>query len=143
MSGSDRLQSLIRDLGSIQDRQERIQALISLAEEFDEVPESIATRPYDDSRRVPGCESEVFAWVVAEEGRLYPYFAVENPQGLSARALAVLLKRGLSGELISAYQRLDESLVAQVFGQELSMGKTLGLTMMVRITQSLALKAVN
>ena len=84
----DRLERLIATLETL-DRSDRIQMLIELAGQFKPVPSRIAQRPYPAERRVPGCESEAYVWSEPEpEGILTYYFAVENPQGISAMALA-------------------------------------------------------
>ncbi|MBV6458446.1 MAG: hypothetical protein HONBIEJF_01574 [Fimbriimonadaceae bacterium] len=124
----------------LSDRSERIQALISLAERFRDVPPEVAHRPFEESHRVPGCESEAFVWVVPNGEALDVHFAVENPQGLSAKALATILSEGLSGQPASEYGKLSDDLVTAIFGNELSMGKTLGLTMMIQMAKSLAAK---
>lgn len=123
-------------------RDDRIQALISLAKRFQSVPDEIAVRPFDESHRVPGCESEAFVWVLLEAGRLRIEFAVENPQGVSAQALAVLLKEGLDSEEPVVAKGLDDDIVFLMFGRELSMGKSLGLTNMVRAVRARALSLV-
>ena len=74
------------------DRVDRILALISLSKNFKQVSDEAASRPYQESHRIPGCESEVFAWVTTVSGLLRVDFAIENQQGVSAMALAVLLK---------------------------------------------------
>lgn len=134
-----RIEEKLGLLALLPDRDDRIQALISLAKGFQSVPPSVASRPFDESHRVPGCESEAFVWVFLESGRLQVEFAVENPQGLSAQALAVMLKDGLDGEDPSVAERLDDEIVYLMFGRELSMGKSLGLTNMVRSVRSMAL----
>jgi cysteine desulfuration protein SufE len=118
------------------DRGERIDALIALAERFREVPERVARRPFDDAARVPGCESQ--AYVFAEEradGTLDFHFAVENPQGLSAKAFATVLADSLSGEALERVAAVPASVVERLFGRELSMGKNLGLTGMLQSVQ--------
>lgn len=120
------------------DRQERIHALIALAERFQDVPADVAQRPFAETHRVPGCESEAFVWVVSRGDVLDLYFAVENAQGLSAKALATILTEGLSGEPASEYAKVSDELVTAIFGNELSMGKTLGLTMMIQMAKAQA-----
>jgi cysteine desulfuration protein SufE len=118
------------------DRGERIDALIALAERFREVPERVARRPFDEAARVPGCESQ--AYVFAEEradGTLDFHFAVENPQGLSAKAFATVLADSLSGEALERVAAVPASVVERLFGRELSMGKNLGLTGMLQSVQ--------
>src|SRR4051812_29048444 len=89
---SARLYSAIEDLSLLADRQERIDYLISLAEEFQnaDVPRTAETR-------VPGCESEVYISATpAGEGFKFN-IAVDNPHGVSAKALAALLDQTFSG----------------------------------------------
>ena len=54
---------------------------------------------------------------------------------------AEILRRGLDGEPVSAALSLEDSLVYEVFGHELSMGKRMGLMEMVRMTKLLAARA--
>ena len=114
------------------DRAGRIEALIAFAEGYREVPASIAARPYPERNKVPACESQ--AYVFAEprlDGSLDFHFAVENPQGISAKALAAILGRTLSGAPIEAVTRVPVEVVEQLFGRELSLGKSLGLSGML------------
>ena len=121
----------ISDLKTL-DRQDRIEALIALGEEFkNPSPQDL---PRTDASRVPGCESEAYVSRTAEGYR----FAVDNPQGISAMALAVLLQDGLKNATADEIGKLSEDLVYDVFGRELSMGKSLGLTNMVRVVKALA-----
>ncbi|HRI45206.1 MAG TPA: SufE family protein [Fimbriimonadaceae bacterium] len=134
-----RLQALLDDLEMFPDRADRIQMLIGLGERFVDVDSKVASRPFDERHRVPACESEVFVWVTKRaDGTLEPHFAVENPQGISAKALAVLLKEGLTGATSSEIAALPDDVVYQVFGNELSMGKSLGLIGMIRHLKALA-----
>ena len=72
--------------------------LLDYAERFKEVPPEVATRPFDKSHLVPQCESEAYAWAVPQpDGTLKLHFAVENPSGVSAKALAAILDKTLSG----------------------------------------------
>ena len=75
------------------DRSQRIQMLIDIGEKYREVPPAIAQRPFDESRRVPACESQAFVWAVDENDSVKYYFAVENPQGVSAKATAAIRSR--------------------------------------------------
>lgn len=129
------LVSLLRDL----DRSSRIDCLISIADRFQEVPERVAIRPFPAEHKVPACESEAFLWAEPiEGGRLKFHFAVENPQGISAKAMAVILDDGLSGEAPEAVLSVDGELVYEIFGRELSMGKSMGLMGMVSMVQNSA-----
>ena len=55
-------------------------------------PPGIATRPFDPSHQVPQCESDAYVWAQKlPDGTMKYYFAVENPSGISAKALAAIL----------------------------------------------------
>ena len=137
----DKLAKLLETLASIPDRGERIQMLIGIAERFKKVkvPESIATRPYPEDHKVPGCESQAYVWALENpDGTLKFYFAVENPQGISAMATAVILDETLSGAPPGQVAEVPQDIVYKVFGRELSMGKSMGLMGMVSMVNNLA-----
>lgn len=120
-------------------REERIDALISVADGFREVPSDVAERPFPEDRRVPACESEAFVWAVdRDDGTCDFHFAVENPQGISAKAMAALLGRMFSGRPLEEVAALDESLIDEVFGEGLSARKSLGLGGMIGMVRSAA-----
>lgn len=123
-----KLQAILDDLAMFPDRADRIEALIELSREY--VHPSEAEVPRTEKARVPGCESEVF---MALDGRRFR-FAVDNPQGVSAMALVRLLDQGLDSEVAE----VPDELVYEVFGRELSMGKSMGLTNMVRMVRDAA-----
>jgi cysteine desulfuration protein SufE len=126
------------------DRTDRIQMLVETAERFRPVPPRIAVHPYPKERRVPGCESEAYVWTEPNpDGTLAYYFAVENPQGISARALSVILAESLSGAPPDEVAAVPADIIFRVFGRELSMGKSLGLMNMVNMVRALTLKAVS
>lgn len=131
-----KLMDLLNLLGSME-RRERMELLIDLADKFKEPPLRIATRPYPEGRRVPGCESEAYVWADEQPDRtLKYYFAVENPQGVSAKATAVILDKVLSGAPLDQIVRVPPDVIYQIFGKELSMGKNLGLTNMLVMCQA-------
>jgi cysteine desulfuration protein SufE len=134
----DRLERLLAALDTL-DRGDRIQMLIEFAGQFRPVPSRIAQRPYPAEHRVPGCESEVYVWAEPEpKGGLTYYFAVENPQGISAMALAGILGSSLSGAALDEVAAVPADLVYRIFGRELSMGKSLGLMGMVNMVRAAA-----
>ncbi len=136
-----KLQELLEDFESIVDRNERVEMLIDFADRFTEVPPRIATRPFPEDHRVPHCESEAYVW--AEElpdGTLKYYFAVENPQGLSAKALSAILDETLSGAPLEQVVQVPEDIVYRIFGRELSMGKGLGLTGILGMAKGFAIR---
>lgn len=131
----EKLADLLEMIGSVGDRTERIELLISLGEKFKGVPESVATRPYPEDRKVPACESEAYVFAVPRpDGTLDFHYAVENPQGISAMATAVILKDACSGAPLDRVAAISTDIVYTIFGNELSMGKSMGLTGMVRMT---------
>lgn len=134
-----KLQEFLDDLAMFEDRAERIDALISIGQRFKN-PDAVSL-PRIPETRVPGCESEVYvSSTPMDQGRRF-VIAVDNPQGISAMALAQILDENLSGEPESEFESLSEELVYEVFGRELSMGKSLGLTNMVRMVKQEAMKS--
>jgi cysteine desulfuration protein SufE len=136
----EKLSNLLETLASIPDRGERIQMLIGIAERFKKVkvPESIATRPYPEDHKVPGCESQAYVWALENpDGSLKFYFAVENPQGISAMATAVILGETLSGAPLDQIVRIPQDVIYTIFGNELSMGKSMGLMNLIGMVQHL------
>ena len=133
-----KLQEVI-DMFEMFDPADRTSMLLSYADQFREVPPSVATRPFPASHRVPQCESDAYAWAVRRpDGSLDLYFAVENPSGVSARALGAILQKTLSGLPAGEVATVDASIVERVFRQNISMGKGLGLMSMVQAVQALA-----
>jgi cysteine desulfuration protein SufE len=138
-----KLANTLDTLDLITDRNERIQLLIDIAERFKDVPPRIAQRPFAEDCRVPACESEAYVWGEPRpDGTLDFHFAVENPQGISAKAMAVLLGDSLSGAPLDQVAALPQDVVYRVFGRELSMGKSMGLMGMVSMVNNLAKKQI-
>jgi len=134
----ERLEQLVTTLESVE-REDRINMLIEIAGGFTPVPPRIAQRPFPASRRVPGCESEAYLWAeAAADGTLTFYFAVENPQGISAMALAAILASSLSGAPLDEIAAVPADVIYRIFGRELSMGKSLGLMGMVNMVRAAA-----
>jgi cysteine desulfuration protein SufE len=118
------------------DRTERMETLVDYADRFVEVPASIATRPFDERHRAPRCESEAYVWAVDRpDGGLDLHFAVENPQGLSAKAWAVILTETASGAQPEQLMAIDPEVIYSIFGRDLSMGKGQGLLGMLELVQ--------
>lgn len=134
-----KLAETVELLELLPERGDRIEFLIDVADRFREVAPEIASRPFPEPHRVPACESEAFVWATErDDGGLDFHFAVENPQGISAMAMAVLLAEGLSGEDPERVAGLSGNLVYDVFGRELSMGKSMGLMGMVGMVANAA-----
>jgi cysteine desulfuration protein SufE len=108
------------------DRADRIEMLIAIGEEFQNPSQD--EFPRNDSCRVPGCESEAFV-AMDRDGHLK--IAIDNPQGISAMAMAQIILQGFSGATPEQVRLVPEEIVYRVFGRELSMGKSMGLTGMV------------
>ena len=125
------LSKMLGELDSL-DRVERAHYLLELSDEFAEVPGEIATRPFAEDRRVPKCESEAFVWAQEQDdGTLKFHYAVENPLGISARAIGVILDETMSGQPLDQVANVSPDIVHRIFGRQLSMGKGEGLAAMV------------
>lgn len=135
----EKLQEFLEMLSFMEDRAERIEMLISTADQFKSVPAEIASPPYAEAHRVPGCESEAFSFSAErDDGTLDFYFAVQNPQGISAMCMAVILTDACSGAPLDQVLAVNEDVIYEVFGRELSMGKSMGLMGMVGIMKNQA-----
>ena len=140
---SGKLASFLGLFESIGSRQDRIELLIDTADRFRDVPPEVAQRPFDSRHLVPNCESEAYFWPVArEDGTLDLHFAVENPQGISARAMAVILSETLSGAPLEELAEVADDLPYEIFGRELSMGKNMGLNGMVAMVRIAARRSL-
>ena len=110
------------------DRGERTERLIEYADEFVDVPQDVATRPFPEERRAPRCESEAYVFATDNpDGTLTYHFAVENPQGVSAKAWAAILAETLSGQPLERVLAVHGDVIFDLFGKELSMGKGQGM----------------
>ena len=78
-------------------------------------------------------------WAVRKpDGTLKLHFAVENPSGISAKALAAILDRSLSGLPAAEIAEVTPDIVEAIFRQNISMGKGMGLMSMVQAVRALA-----
>lgn len=120
------------------DPADRANLLIGFADKFKEVAPDVAARPFPRSHQVPQCESEAYVWATLQPDRTLKLdFAVENPSGISAKALAVILDSVYSGQPAEDILSLDSDIVERVFRQNISMGKGMGLKSMVLAAQAL------
>jgi cysteine desulfuration protein SufE len=134
-----RLRDLLEVFDGIDDMEQRMSMLVSYAEKFKEVPPSVATPPYPEDARVPFCESEAFVWALPEPGgKLKFHFAVGNPSGISAKALAAILEKTISGALASEIAAVTPDIVTRIFRQNISMGKGMGLMGIVERVRDMA-----
>jgi cysteine desulfuration protein SufE len=136
------LQDLLDVFATLDDQAERAQVLISYSDQFKGVPPEVATRPFAKDHLVPACESEAYVWAVLQpDGTMKLHFAVENPSGISARALATILDKTLSGLTPKEIATVSPEIVERVFRQNISMGKGMGLMSMVGAVRTLAQRA--
>ena len=136
------LQDLLDTFATFDDQSERAQVLISFADAFKPVPPEVATRPFGKDHLVPACESEAYVWArLQPDGKMNLYFAVENPSGISAKALATMLTKTLSGLTPAEIATVSPEIVERLFRQNISMGKGMGLMSMVGAVRTLALRA--
>lgn len=134
----EKLQAVI-DMFAMFDPADRTNMLLSYADQFREVPPEIASRPFPTSHQVPQCESDAYVWAMKQPGgTLKFHFAVENPSGVSAKALAAILDKTLSGLPPAEIAQIDCSIVERLFRQNISMGKGMGLMSMVEAVRALA-----
>jgi len=118
------------------DRGMRAEMLIEYADQFESVPATVASRPFPESARAPRCESEAYVFATDRpDGTLDLWFAVENPQGLSAKAWAVILKDTLAGQPLEQVARVPQETIFKIFGRDISLGKGQGLIGMLDVVQ--------
>jgi len=142
MALPQKLVDLLDMLAMFSDPVDRSTLLIGYADKYREVPASVASRPFPESHKVPHCESDAYVWVVPDgRGGLKLHFAVENPSGVSAKALAAILDTTLSGLPPEEVAQVTPDIVERIFRQNISMGKGMGLMAMVQAVQALARRA--
>ena len=136
------LRDVLDAFALVDDPVDRANLLISFADRFTPVPAEVATPPYPKDHLVPYCESEAYVWLVLQhDGTASLHFAVENPSGISAKALASILASTLSGLAPEEIEQVSPDIVEQIFRQNISMGKGMGLMAMVQAVQALARRA--
>ncbi len=137
------LTDILETFASFTDPADRASLLISFADQFEEVPPPVARRPFPKAHQVPQCESDAYVWAIPQEdGTLQLHFAVDNPSGISAKALATILEKTLSGRPPEEVAQVSPDIVEKIFRQNISMGKGLGLMSMVLAVQTLARRAM-
>jgi len=138
----DKLHALLEAFDEFPDPADRTDMLLSYADQFKDVPPEVARRPFAERHKVPQCESDAYAWAMARpDGTLKLHFAVENPSGISARALATILDRTLSGLPAGEIATVSSDIVERIFRRNISMGKGMGLMSMVDAVRALARRA--
>ncbi len=130
-----RLRELLLDFEPLP-RTERMEMLIDWADQFVEVDPAVATRPFPELNRAPRCESDAYVFATdRDDGTVDFHFAVENPQGLSAKAWGAILADTASGAPLEEVAAIDPEAIYQIFGRDLSMGKGQGLIGMLELLQ--------
>ncbi len=138
----DKLQTLLETFDEFPDPADRTDMLLSYADQFKEVPADVAARPFSEKNHIPQCESDAYIWALKmPDATLKLHFAVENPSGISARALATILDKTLSGLPAAEVATVDCDIVERIFRRNISMGKGMGLMAMVDAVRTLAKKA--
>ena len=140
----NKLQDLLDDFAFVDDRHERAALLVELADKFEDVPERVATRPFPEENHVQRCESD--AYVFAEDlpdHTVKFHFAVENPQGISAKAMSAILDEAASGQPLEEVATIPCDIVFTFFGKDISMGKGQGLMGIVSKVQEEARKRLS
>jgi cysteine desulfuration protein SufE len=142
MSYPQKLEQVLDTFDMFPDPSDRTGLLLSYSDQFKEVPAAVAQRPFPTSHQVPQCESDAYVWALKQpDGTLTLHFAVENPSGVSAKALAAILEKTLSGLPPSDIAAVDCGIVERIFRQNISMGKGMGLMAMVEAVRTLAKQA--
>ena len=127
------LKAIVEDFAFC-DRTERAELLIEFADKFKEVPGRIAERPFGEEHHVQRCESDAYIWAEdLPDGTVKFHFAVENPQGLSAKAWGVIMDETLSGQPLEQVAAVPCEVVFAIYGKDLSMGKGQGLMAMTDV----------
>jgi len=135
----ERLTALLKKFENADDLEMRTMSLLEYADKYRVVPPDVAVRPFQPGHRVHFCESEAYVWAVPRgNGTLDLHFAVENPSGVSAKALAAILSETLSGLTPDQILAVPDDLVQRVFRQNISMGKGMGLLSIVEMVKKLA-----
>jgi cysteine desulfuration protein SufE len=135
----DKLENLLAVLDSYGDEYSKADALIELSDQFETAPTEIASAPYPASNKVPACESEVYIFhKINGDNSIKYYFAVLNPQGISAKAFAVILDTCLSNVKLEIVAKVDDDIIKRIFGNGISMGKGMGLRSMLGVVKAIA-----
>lgn len=133
-----KLQDILADFEMI-GSSDRPMYLIDYADHFEDVPPHIAQRPFPEDHHVKECESDAYVFYEPRsDGTLDFYFAVENPQGVSAKAFSRILQETLSGQPAEKIAAVPSSIVTDLFGRGISMGKGMGLQGILRMVQYFA-----
>lgn len=133
----EKLQDIIDVFEFTPDRNDRYQLLIDYADRFKPVQESIAKRPFPESHRVPSCESQAFVFAETRpDGLLNFHFAVENPNGISAKAISAIMQDVASGTPLDEILAIDPDVVFKFFNRDqLGMARSEGLRGIIKFVK--------
>jgi len=127
MSLPPKIQEVLEDIEMVGENGRQMY-LIDYSNRFESVPESVATEPFNEKYHVKECESDAYVFPNPQpDGTLNFEFAVLNPQGVSARAFSKIIKEALDGQPLEVINAVPNSVVTDLFGKRLSMGRGLGL----------------
>jgi len=122
-----KLQEILSDFEMIS-ASDRPMYLIDYSDRFESVPAHLAQKPYPEENHVKECESDAYVFYEPrEDGTLDFHFAVNNPQGVSARAFSKILQDTLSGQPAEVINAVPGTIVNDLFGRGISMGKGMGM----------------
>ena len=139
----EKLQDILDLFQTMDEPEMRSMLLIDYADKFTDVPARIAKRPFGKEHQVPYCESEGYVWLEERPDKTIKlHFAVENPSGISAKALAAILDETLSGQPADVIAEVEPEIIYTFFGKNITMGKGQGLTALVTMVKSKAKKLI-
>ena len=132
-----KLQDILDMFEMTPDRNDRYQLLIEYAEKFKPVSSSIVSKPYPETHRVPSCESQAFVFPeIRPDGLLNFHFAVENPNGISAKAVSAFMQDVASGAPIDQILAIDPEIIFKLFNRDqLGIARSEGLRGIIKMVK--------
>lgn len=133
----EKLQDILDVFEMNPDRSNRYQLLIDFAEKFKPVSEKVVPRPYPESHRVPSCESQAFVFAEKRpDGLLNFHFAVENPNGISAKAVSAIMQDVASGASFDEILAIDPEIIFKFFSRDqLGIARSEGLRGIIKLVK--------
>lgn len=130
---------IVDSFRSINDEAERMMMLIEFASCYVDPPPTIAHRPYPEECKLSTNYAKIYFWAVPRpDERLEFYFAVEDKEGVSAKAFAVMLSRTLSGADLPKVAAVPSEVVDIIFGNGIEPEKRSALLAMLEAVRSAA-----
>ena len=138
----EKLQEIIEVFEFTEDRNDRYQLLIDFADKFKPVKEEIAKRPFPEDHRVPSCESQAFVFAEKRpDGLLNFHFAVENPNGISAKAVSAIMQDVASGAPLDEILAIEPDVIFKFFNRDqLGIARSEGLRGIIKFVKFFTLK---